>query len=139
VQAVLDIFRGKRPDITPAQIVAGIPVIGELLHSFGVYTLSAAQQASLSKAVTWGLALVGGDAVLRAARAHSDAKVNAAALSSGAQPPQVPAAAGDGGSGAGDTEVGDVAEDELPTDAEEFAAGTDAPGREVPDAPGDES
>jgi hypothetical protein len=59
---------GIRPDITPAQIVSGIPIIAELLHSFGVYTLSQAQQDSLGKAVTWAFALLGADAVSRVGR-----------------------------------------------------------------------
>lgn len=65
---MLDIFRGLRPDITPAQIIAGIPIIAELLHSFNLYTLTAPQQDSLSKAVTWGFVLIGGDAAIRIGR-----------------------------------------------------------------------
>lgn len=58
----------KRPDITPAQIVLSIPILAELLHSFGVYVLSQAQQDSLSKAVTWALVLAGSDALLHIGR-----------------------------------------------------------------------
>ena len=58
----------KRPDITPAQIVSGIPILAEFLHAFGVYDLSLAQQDSLAKVATWGLALLGADAVIRLGR-----------------------------------------------------------------------
>lgn len=58
----------NRPAITPAQIIAGIPIIAELLHSFGVFDLSQAQQDSLSKTVTWAFALLGADAVIRVGR-----------------------------------------------------------------------
>lgn len=58
----------SRPDVTPAQIVAGIPIVAELLHTFGVYDLSQAQQDSLSKTVTWAFVLIGGDAVIRLGR-----------------------------------------------------------------------
>lgn len=57
-----------RPDITPVQIVSGIPILAELLHAFGVFTLSQAQQDSLGKMVTWAIALVGADAVIRVGR-----------------------------------------------------------------------
>jgi hypothetical protein len=77
---------GIRPDVTAAQIVAliiaGIPVIANLLHAFGVFTVTPAEQDSLTKTVEWGgavaVALVGGDAVLRVGRNHADAKVKAA-------------------------------------------------------------
>ena len=58
----------ERPNITPAQIVSGIPILAELAHSFGVFDLSQTQQDSLSKAVLWAMALVGADAVLRVGR-----------------------------------------------------------------------
>jgi hypothetical protein len=77
---------GVRPDVTAAQIVAliiaGIPTIASLLHAFGVFTVTPAEQDSLTKTVEWGgavaVALVGGDAVLRTGRNHADAKVAAA-------------------------------------------------------------
>lgn len=67
VRAVLD-NSTKRPDITPAQIVSGIPIIAEAAHAFGVFDLSQAQQDSLSKLVIWSLALLGADAVIRLGR-----------------------------------------------------------------------
>jgi L-aminopeptidase/D-esterase-like protein len=83
---MLGIFRGQRPDITPAQVIAGIPIVGETAHAFGVFTLSAPQQDSLEKVVLWAFALVAGDAVLRVGRNLKDGKVEAAALASPAVP-----------------------------------------------------
>lgn len=83
---MLAIFRGPRPDITPAQLVAGIPILGEIAHAFGVFTLSETQQDSLEKGVLWAFALVAGDAALRVGRNLKDGKVEAAALSSPAVP-----------------------------------------------------
>lgn len=57
-----------RPDITPAQIIAGVPVVANLLAAFGVYTLSAGQQAALTDTLTWALALLGADALIRVGR-----------------------------------------------------------------------
>jgi hypothetical protein len=58
----------KRPDITPAQIVSGIPILADLLHTFGLYSLSAGQIDSLEKATVWALGLLGADAVIRFGR-----------------------------------------------------------------------
>lgn len=58
----------KRPDITPAQIIGMIPVIADLGHTFGVFTLSAAQQHSLTRAMLAGMALFGADAIIRLGR-----------------------------------------------------------------------
>ena len=58
----------KRPDITPAQIVAGIPIIASLLRAFGVYDLSKEEQDALSDATTRAMALVGADALIRVGR-----------------------------------------------------------------------
>lgn len=57
-----------RPNITPAQIVGMIPLVAEFLHTFGVFTLSQAQQDSLSKLVLGAIGLFGADAVIRAGR-----------------------------------------------------------------------
>lgn len=76
---------GNRPKITPAQIgaslIAGIPIISNLLAAFGVYTVTPAEQHALTESMTWATAfaslLVLGDAGLRSARNHADAKVAA--------------------------------------------------------------
>jgi len=57
-----------RPDITPAQIIAGVPVLANLLAAFGVYSLTAGQQAALTDTLTWALALLGADALIRVGR-----------------------------------------------------------------------
>jgi hypothetical protein len=36
----LPVSKPSRPDITPAQIVAGIPILAALLSAFGVYDLA---------------------------------------------------------------------------------------------------
>ena len=58
----------KRPDITPAQIIAGVPILASLLRAFGVYDLSKEEQDALSNATTWAMALIAGDAVIRFGR-----------------------------------------------------------------------
>lgn len=128
---------GRRPSVTPAQIVAvliaGIPIIANLLGAFDVYTVTTAQQHALSDATTWGGLfaglLVGGDALVRTGRNYADARVQAAALTPAApsaqQAPQVVPVTVDldregiwvpGHSAMTGTAVGEA----LPTDAEEF-------------------
>lgn len=67
---------GPRPDLTPSQLVAmvlaGIPILAQLLRAFGVFDLTIEEQAALSDAVTWcgvvAAALIGGDAIVRTGR-----------------------------------------------------------------------
>lgn len=81
----------NRPAITAAQIlgllVAGVPIVAQLLHVFGVYDLSPEQQDALSKALEWAvptaIALFGADAGLRAARNHAVAKTAAPSVQFG--------------------------------------------------------
>jgi hypothetical protein len=85
------VFRGQRPDLTPAQVtavlVAGVPVLATLLTAFGLADLDGRQQAALTDALTWGgvLAglLIGGDATLRTARNMADARQGSAAMLAG--------------------------------------------------------
>ena len=82
---------GPRPDITPPQIVAtvvaGIPILAQLMEAFGIYSLDPGQQESLSNAVTWAgvLAgsLIGGDALLRTGRNLRRGQVEAALAAGG--------------------------------------------------------
>jgi hypothetical protein len=60
--------RPRRPDITPAQLVAGIPILATLLRAFGVYDLTIEQQNALEDTVTWAIALLGADAIIRFGR-----------------------------------------------------------------------
>lgn len=57
-----------RPDITPAQIIAGVPVLANLLAAFGVFTMTAGQQSALQDTLGWALALLGADALIRVGR-----------------------------------------------------------------------
>jgi hypothetical protein len=117
----MNIFSGNRPDITPAQVGAallgGVPVVANLLHAFGVYTLSKEEQDALTDTIKYGVAsgglLVLADAHLRSQRGKADAHVKAAALT-GPQPPAEPA-------GAPVDDTPEVVEDP-PTDEEEMAA-----------------
>lgn len=58
----------RRPDITKAQVIGMIPLVAECAHSFGIFTMSGAQQDSLSKLVAGGIALFGADAIIRFGR-----------------------------------------------------------------------
>lgn len=83
---MLDFITGRKPDITPAQVVSGIPILADLLHTFGVYDLSAEQVDSLNKTALWAVALLGADAVIRLGRNAAEAKVQAAAVAKDAGP-----------------------------------------------------
>jgi len=92
------ILGGTRPDLTPAQLigvlVAGVPVVANLLRAFGLFDATPEQEQALQDALSWGAVLAGllfvSDAGLRAARNAADAKRDAAALAPVA--PAVPAA-----------------------------------------------
>jgi hypothetical protein len=122
---MLDFLKGRRPDITAAQIaavvVAGAPGVAALLTAFGVLDATAAQQDTLTGTVAWATVLaavlIGGDAALRSTRNLADAKTDAAAMVAGETSPLTP-----------ETDLLDVEadfeeEDGLPvTDDEEFFA-----------------
>lgn len=112
---------GPRPNITPAQWLGAVPVVANMLHAFGLFTLSEPQQESLEKTITYAIALVGGDALLRVGRNIRDAQVQSALVVSGStmvppepapMPPEV------------DPEERVLLEhgEDLPDDDEEFAA-----------------
>lgn len=115
----MGLLGGHRPDITPVQAtaiaVAGVPIVSKLLAAYGVYTPSPLQLASLKDATGWAVgaaaSLVLGDGIVRTARNVKDGRVEAAAMVAGSAPPQAPEAL------APDLPL----EEELPTDAEEFA------------------
>ena len=120
------IFRGKRPDVTPAQVaavlVAGVPAIATLLSTFGIYDLSNEQQDALAGVLTWSAVLagllIGSDATLRTARNMVDGKRDAAAFAgaSAAAAPAMPTI---------DDEVELAESAGLPSDEEEFAYETE--------------
>lgn len=67
-------FTNIKPDITVAQVVGLGPVLADLFHSFGIFTITAAEQASLHRAVIAGMALFGADAAIRIGRNLSPAE-----------------------------------------------------------------
>lgn len=94
------IFKGVKPDLTPAQaigvLITGVPVVSKLLAAFDVITLTAIQQAALTDALTWAAIASGvlfvADAGIRAARNQAAAKRDAAVLlTPAAQPATAPA------------------------------------------------
>lgn len=125
---MLEAMRGQKPDITPAQLVAvlvaGVPIISNLLHVFGVYDLSSGQEDALKEALTWGGVLAGalifGDAGLRAARNRADAHVQSTALQAPGEPHDVLIGAGPVADA--DAEADSIPDGDLPSDAEEEAA-----------------
>ncbi|MDQ3729660.1 MAG: hypothetical protein M3355_08720 [Actinomycetota bacterium] len=91
---MLNAFRGNRPDVTPAQVaavlVAGVPIVSNLLAAFDVVVVNSTQQAALSDTVTWGGVVAGlliaGDVGLRSARNRADANRDVAALTKASEP-----------------------------------------------------
>lgn len=75
----MGVFQGPRPDITPAQLLASVPVVCGLLAAFGVWSPTPEQEDALELAMGWAVALIFGDAGLRAARGFSTAKQEAVA------------------------------------------------------------
>jgi hypothetical protein len=130
---MLNIFRGQRPDVTPAQVaavlVAGIPALATLLSAFGLAELTQDQQDALANALTWcailAALLIGGDTTLRTARNVADSRRDSAAwlnVSPGGPPPS--GAAAGAGAGAHDPDA-DAAELALTvTDEEELDGGS---------------
>ena len=125
---MLNIFRGRRPDVTSAQVaalvVAGLPAIATLLSAFDIADMSQTQQDSVADVLTWGVVLagllIGGDTTLRTARNVVDAKRDAAAMLAGSTGGQQPLAAAPDGSH--DPEVDAAEQTALVDDDEEFAA-----------------
>lgn len=123
---MLNIFRGGRPDITPAQTTAIIAAGAQFLRAFGIYDVTPEQQDALNVASGLLLAVVLGDVGIRAARNSADAKVQAAALTA---PPAHDAAT------RSDPDLDALIElgEDLPSDEEEFGLETET--QVVPDAP----
>jgi len=68
-------------------VAAGIPIIAQLLHAFGIYDLSVEAQVALNNAVTWASvlagSLIGGDALLRLGRNLRKGNVESALAAGG--------------------------------------------------------
>lgn len=69
----------RRPEVTKPQIlatlIAGVPVVSNLLAAFGVYSVTPAEQHALTEAMTWGVVFGG---LLAAADSHLRGKRNEA-------------------------------------------------------------
>jgi hypothetical protein len=121
---VLSTLRGPRPDITPAQtlatVVAGIPIAANVLRSFGVGGKQADGEG-IRESIIWSSvlagALVGGDAIVRAARNYSSSRTEAMAMAPVADMPLDPDEIA-----LEDLEAAAVVDDDLPADEEELAA-----------------
>lgn len=75
----LNTVKGKRPDITPIQVLALIPIIANLLRAFGVFDLSKEQEDALRDTMEAAIGLVGADVLLRGFRNYTQAKTETAA------------------------------------------------------------
>jgi hypothetical protein len=64
----MNVLKGRRPDITAAQIVSGVPIICTMLAAFGLWEPTEEQKDALTAAVVWAVALVFGDSALRIGR-----------------------------------------------------------------------
>ena len=84
------VLGGIRPDLTPAQLLSGVPVICALLASFGVWDPTEEQQQALEAAVLWAAALVLGDAGLRAGRSLAHSRVESTEVAVEAQAAAMP-------------------------------------------------
>jgi hypothetical protein len=120
---MFDTMRGPRPDITPAQAMAtalaAVPIGAHLLRSFGVGRNGDAE--AVRESMMWSAAvagaLIGSDALLRAARNYAGARTEALAMSPvGAMPLDPDELALE------DVEASAVLDDDLPSDEEEQAA-----------------
>ena len=91
--ALFNVFGGKRPDITPAQVLGALAAaVGPACSLAGV-DLSTAQLAAVDDLKIIGLGLIGADAVLRIGRNVKDGKVEAAGLVAPGEPPIGPVGA----------------------------------------------
>lgn len=62
----------NRPAVTIPQLIAGIPLIANLLAAWGVFTPTASEQSTLTDLLLWAGALIAGDAVIRVGRNIGD-------------------------------------------------------------------
>lgn len=120
----MGLVKGLRPDLTPAVVIglliAGLPILSNLLRVYGVLDLSREQEDALAETLKWAAVVAGAlfisDAGLRAARNSADAKTQAAAMT--AEQTALPLT---------DPDVTAVPEAGLPDDAEEFGGPRAAP------------
>jgi hypothetical protein len=65
---MFDRLGGNRPDITPAQVIAAIPMVALFLNGVGAFDLSARHQHALERTLWWSIALLAADAAIRIGR-----------------------------------------------------------------------
>jgi hypothetical protein len=65
---MLETLRGRRPDVTPAQLLAAIPMVVALLAVLGVFDLEADEREALKYALYWSFVLLAADALIRIGR-----------------------------------------------------------------------
>jgi len=65
---MLEFLRGRRPDLTPAQLLATVPLVVALLVVVDVFDLAADERDALKWALVWAVALLAADTLLRIGR-----------------------------------------------------------------------
>lgn len=60
--------RGRRPDVTPVQLIASVPLVVALLAAIGLFDLSSSELEALTKAVQLAFVMLGADALIRIGR-----------------------------------------------------------------------
>jgi hypothetical protein len=121
---VFSTLRGPRPDITPAQALAtafaAVPVAATIARSFGAGREPGDGDA-LRESIVWSSvvagALVGGDAIVRAARSYAAVRTEAMAMAPIGDVPLDPDEIA-----LEDIEASAVVDEDLPSDDEELAA-----------------
>lgn len=117
-------LRGPRPDITPAQglatVFAGVPIAANLARALGAGRAPSDADAMKETIIWSGVvagALVGGDAIVRAARNYASSRTEAMAMAPLADLPLDPDEIA-----LEDIEASAVVDEDLPGDDEELAA-----------------
>ncbi len=65
---MFEFMRGRRPDVTPAQLLATVPAVVALLVVIGVFDLAGDEHDALKWAVAWAAVLLVADAAVRIGR-----------------------------------------------------------------------
>jgi len=60
--------RGRRPDVTPVQLIVTIPLVVALLGAIGVFEFSGGELEALAKAVQLAFVLLAADTLIRIGR-----------------------------------------------------------------------
>ena len=116
--ALLNVFRGPRPDITAAQVIGAIAAaVGPVCQLVGI-GLSPDQLKAVDDLKVIGLGLIGADAALRIGRNMREGRVRAAALAIPPEPP--PAALAAPAFGEAPPEAAEMAFTEAPLEAAEI-------------------